>query len=278
VKCFEITNCSEQTRKNCIVWTSFQTSPEELDNIKCWVIKGVYHEENKAQLIKCRKCNYYMMMNRETGILSDIRSDIATITCDGVINNDRTRALEKVWSTLKQNKKFKIILDFSSVNNIYSCGLGLLVKMHKEAQNENGHLIVTGVQGYVLTIFTSTKLSRLLHMAADRPAAIDFFDLQKKKIEEALEAERELAEKESAEKIKAAKALKATQRVVSCWEYWENHNPKNATKCDQCFRKNSPKKENCWVVEGVIEGVSFQYVNEECEGCKYYQIYGPTSD
>ncbi len=263
MKCFEITNCSEKKRKSCYVWTSFQNSPEELDNIKCWVLKGAYLQENKSQLIKCKKCNYYLMMNRDHGIVTDTRSDIATICCDGVINSDKTRALEKVWETLIKNGKYNVILDISQVNNIYSCGLGLLVKMHKDAQANKGMLIVTGVQGYALAIFISTKLSKLLFMAADQKAALQLFDLQKKKLEE--------AEKEAAQK---AVPNKTPRKRIPCWDFSENHHPNNQNSCDECFKKISPSRKPCWIVEGLIEGISFQYINEKCEACDYFQEFG----
>jgi len=264
VKCFEITSCSEKKRKSCHVWTSFQNSPEELDNIKCWVVKEAYFQKNKSQFLKCRKCNYYLMMNRDCGIITDIRSDIATICCDGVINSDKTRALEKVWETLIENGKYNVILDISQVNNIYSCGLGLLVKMHKDAQANNGMLIVTGVQGYALAIFTSTKLSKLLFMAADQKAALQLFNLQKKKQEE--------AEKETASS--PADSIKPPRKRIPCWDFFENHNPGSQINCEECSKRISPSRDPCWIVEGLIEGISFQYINEKCETCCYFLKYG----
>lgn len=266
MKCFEITNCSEKERKSCYVWTSFQNSPEELDNIKCWILKGAYPQQNKTQLQKCRKCNYYLMMNRNDGIETDTRTDIATISCDGVINSDKTRALEKVWETLIKNGRYNVILDLSQVNNIYSCGLGLLVKMHKDAQTNKGMLIVTGVQGYALAIFTSTKLSKLLFMAADHQAALQLFDIQKKKIDEAREAENLTA----AIQTTSAKPRKR----IPCWDFFENQHPDNVTSCEECFKKISPSRDPCWIVEGLIEGISFQYTNEKCEMCTYFLEFG----
>lgn len=269
MKCFEITNCSEKKRKSCYTWTSFQSSPEELDNIKCWVLKGAYLQKNKLLLLKCRKCNYYLMMNRDNGIVTDSHSDIATICCDGVINSDKTHALEKVWETLVKNGKYKVILDISQVNNIYSCGLGLLVKMHKDAQANKGMLVVTGVQGYALAIFTSTKLSKLLFMAADQKAAIQLFDLQKKKLEE---AEMEAAQKEVVSEPVAS--IKPLRKRIPCWDFLEDHHHHSPINCEECFKKMSPSREPCWIVEGLIEGISFQYINEKCETCDYFLKFG----
>lgn len=266
MKCFEITNCNEKKRKSCYIWTSFQSSPEELDNIKCWVLKGVYQPENKAQLAKCHKCNYYLMMNRNTGIQTDIRTDIATICCDSPINNDKTRALEQVWNKLKQSGKYNVILDLSQVTNIYSCGLGLLVKMHKEAQDNNGKLVITGLQGYALAIFTSTKLSKLMVMAADHQAALQFFEMHRKKSEDS-----DKTKQKPEDTIKSAQPAK---KRIPCWEFFGNKNPSNATNCDECFKKISPSLKPCWIVEGLIEGISFQYINEDCEMCEYFLEFG----
>ena len=257
MKCFEIASCTEQERKACYVWASFQTSPQELENIKCWVIKGAYQEENKAQLKKCRRCTYYNAMQKNSSIASDCSNDETIITCNGSLNNDQTRALETVWNKLTQNSKWKIILDITLVNNIYSCGLGLLVKMHKDVEAKKGMMVITGAQGYVLAIFNSTKLSRIFHMAPDRRAALEKLDEFRRKQEEALK------------KIETPVNIPPKKRIP-CWQYWEGHNPKNATRCDECFKKVSPSKEPCWIVEGMIEGISFQYVNEECEGCSYF--------
>ena len=230
MKCYEMTGCSEQDRNACFVWTSLKNTPEEMNDIKCWVLKGAYHGENKILLENCRKCKYYLTMNRDTGIESETTADAAIISCEGSINNDRTRALDMVWENLKKNGKYNVILDLSQVNNIYSCGLGLLVKIHKETQSNQGTLVISGAQGYVLAIFTSTKLSRIIRMAPDKRTAIESFEQQRKK-------------KEHAQKVAAEKAAAmAPKKRVPCWEYWNGHNPKNATGCDECFRKVSTSK------------------------------------
>ncbi len=269
MKCFEITNCSERKRKSCYVWTSFQSSPEELDNIKCWVIKGANLQKNKSQHLKCRKCNYYLMMNHDHGDEINTHDDIATISCDGIINNDKTRALEKVWETLSKNGKYNVILDISQVNNIYSCGLGLLVKMHKDAQTNKGMLILTGVQGYPLAVFTSTKLSKLLFMAADKKAAFHLFDIQRKKQEE---AQKETAQNDVADSEPLP--TKTSRKRIQCWEFFENHHPGHLTNCEECPKKISPSKKFCWIEEGLIEGILFQYINEKCKTCDYFLKFG----
>ncbi|MBD3322509.1 MAG: STAS domain-containing protein [Chitinivibrionales bacterium] len=263
MKCYELAKCTPEQQEKCYVWNSFRDNPDDFENIKCWVLKSVHHQENRDLLKKCLKCRYYLMMNRDTGLVSDFDADIAKVSCEGVINNDKTRAILEVWEKLKESKKSKVILDLSSVNNIYSCGLGMLVKVHKEAEEAGGLMVVVGAQGYVLASFESTKLSRLLKLAGDNREAREIFDTLKKKKEEAV------VRKEPGEK---------PRQRPPCWEYWNNHNPGNATTCDECFKKINPSQEPCWIVEGMIEGVSFQYVNEDCESCDFFLEFGVPAD
>lgn len=260
MKCFEITKCSEKDRETCFVWNSFRETPEDMNEVKCWVLKGVYQAENRKQLSTCQKCKYYLLMNRESGVVSDYDADVAIITLDNVLNNDRTKALEKVWGTVLENGKTLVLIRMENVNNVYSCGLGMLIKIHKEAQAAGGMAVVEGAHGYVMTVLESTKLNRILHLASDMAQARELFAQFREKIERPVEPE--------------GVAEESPKERPPCHAYWNNHNPRNATNCDECFRKIKPSDDPCWIVEGVIEGVSFQYVNEDCEDCPYFQEFG----
>lgn len=270
MKCFEVTKCPDEVRSACYVWNCFKENPADMENLKCWVIKGVYQEGNRDHLEKCHACEYYKAQNGERGVQSQFDANVATITCEGVINNDRSRAIERVWADLKARGKTRVVLNITNVNNIYSCGLGVIITVHKEAKLAGGMLVVVGMQGYVKLMFESTKLHRLLHTARDLREAADLFDAVAKK--EAAKAATPVA-------VAAAvvEKPKVHKKRISCWEYWRNHNPRNATKCDECFRKINPTTQPCWIVEGMIEGVSFQYINEECEGCEYYNEFNESN-
>jgi len=99
VKCYEVQKCSQEEREACYVWNSFRDNPQDMDNVKCWVLKGAYQEESGQQLKQCKQCAYFITMNRETGIVSDSDADVAVVTCEGTINTERTKALEKCGKT-----------------------------------------------------------------------------------------------------------------------------------------------------------------------------------
>jgi anti-sigma B factor antagonist len=255
------------------VWNSFRDNPQDIDNVKCWVLKGAYQEESGAQLKRCRQCAYFITMNQDSGIASDTDTDVATVTCEGTVNAERTKALEKVWENLRQHNRVKIILDITRVNNIYSCGLGAIIKIHKESLAAKGLLVVVAVDGYVTNLFSVTKLSRLLRIVKNHRDAHDIFDALKNRDAEMQKKVAAVA----AETAAAVKPAKPKERP-SCWVYWKNHNPANATTCDECFKKIKPTGQPCWIVDGMIEGISFQYVDEECESCKYFEEFSGVTE
>ena len=180
MKCYEVRKCSKEEREACYVWNSFRDNPQDIENVKCWVLKGAYQEESGEQLKKCKQCAYFIALNRDAGVASEGDTEVAVITCEGAINTERTRALEKVWETLRQQNRVKIILDLSRVNNIYSCGLGAIIKIHKETLAAKGQLVVVVTDGYLTNLFAVTKLSRLLRIVKNNREARDVFDAVKK--------------------------------------------------------------------------------------------------
>jgi anti-anti-sigma factor len=263
MKCYEVKPCTAGDRESCYVWNTFKDNPADLDGVKCWVMKGASSDDNPKQKAACQKCKYYIMMNRESGIVGNYSSDVAIINCEGLLNSERTRALEQVWETLKQKNKFKVLLRLDKLNNIYSCGLGLFIKIHREAAAQKGLLVLAGAQGYVTAVLDSSKLTKVFKMAADEREASAIFAELRKKEEEAAKP-----------KIEEVKPPAPPKKREPCYVYFKNHNPKNATNCDECSRKINPTDQPCWIVEGVIEGISFQYVNEDCEECPYYEEFG----
>jgi anti-anti-sigma factor len=278
VKCYEATKCGEKERETCYVWNHFHEHPEDMEDLKCWVIKGTYHEEHLDQTKKCRKCGYYVALNRENGIDARHDADIALVSCAGSINYEKTMAIGQVWEALKKHQKHKVMFDISNVNTIYSCGLSLLVKMHREASAADGMLVVVGGRDHLRQILHSSMLSKILHLAPEHESARQLFDAMAQKKKEYAQQKAALAKKAQEEAARAAEAAKPKppppKRFVRCWEYWQNHNPRNATTCNECFHRLNPKAQACWVIEGLVEGVTFHFVNESCLDCAYFEEFG----
>ncbi|MBD3422750.1 MAG: STAS domain-containing protein [Chitinivibrionales bacterium] len=202
------------------------------------------------------------MMDRESGVTADFEGDLALITCEGVINNEKTRGLASVWHMLKQATHTRVLLDLSNTNNIYSCGLGVLLRMHKEAEESGGMLVISGAQGYVKTIFESTKVNRVLHLAPDNRLARELFGAQRNRYHTQESADR------------APQQTPAQQHHPAYWEFRQHHSRRDGHACVQCKYAGGNPQLPCWIVEGEIEGVSFRYINEDCEKCDYFKNYG----
>jgi anti-anti-sigma factor len=263
MKCYQTRPCSEKQRQHCYVWKSFADNPDELENVKCWVLKGAYQHDNRKQLVQCQSCEYYQALNIKSGIDSSLQTTSGRISCQGVLNNDRTRVLEQVWASIPPQARKRVVLQLGELNNIYSCGLGMLIRMHQETEQAGGILVVEGASGYVEELLHSSRLDRILNLSKSEAESHALFE----KFEQSTPPT-------TAAPAQSPSAQPLTK--VPCFEYWNNHNPKNATNCDECFQKKEPSSRPCWIVDGVIEGVSFEYVNEECEQCEYYRRFGGT--
>lgn len=240
-----------------------------MEDIKCWIIKNVYHPDQKQQLAKCKKCSYYLQMNKSSGVSSDTTQATAIIKCTGSLNNDKVRALEKVWETVKKSGKKHFVLDIAEVSNIYSCAIGMIVKIFTEIEQLNGRLIISGAQDFTMSLLKTVHIDKMIQFESDTSEALNTFDELIRRQEE------EIRLKEEAEKEAEAAKIAARKRPP-CWEYFNNHNPKNATKCDECFRKATQNTSPCWIVDGHIEGISFQFISEDCLACSYFEEFGNT--
>jgi anti-anti-sigma factor len=293
VKCYDVKKCSDQERAECYVWKNFGANPQEMEGIQCWVFKGAF-DENGSQSQACRKCKYYQALNGEVNVDADQASDLAVVGCSGQVNDEKSASLAKVWDTLKKHNRYKVILDFSRVTTIYSIGLSMLVKINREAVTGGGMMVIVVGQGPVYQILQTTKLAKVLPITADMTAARNLFDAAAKRKQATAAAEKAQRDAEAAQKAAAdAEARRAAmpqpmpmpqpqaqaqpKKFVRCWEYWNGQNPKNATKCDDCYQKKNPKPQACWIVEGNVEGVTFYFVNEACVDCKYFEEFGRVS-
>jgi anti-anti-sigma factor len=266
MKCYEATKCPPKDRENCFVWKNFRDNPKDLENVKCWILKDGCNDENEEQQKKCRRCNYYRLANTDSGIAFASETDYAIVKCEGSLNNERNNALKKVWQTLKSHGKMRVLLDLSRTDTIYSSGLATIVTMQKETKEAGGLLIVLCNDDYIKNLFHVAKVSRIVAIMDTIRDAHDAF-----------QAHKELRNKKAAQIVESRERPKPEQppreRPV-CHVYWKNRNPHNATSCDECSKKIKPTSQPCWIVDGIIEGVSFQYVNEDCERCRYYEEFG----
>jgi anti-sigma B factor antagonist len=239
-----------ESRKKCNLWNAFENNQQDFENIKCWILRSVHEAGNDITDDKCLNCSYYKAINSETDTASDLKANSAYIVCNGKLSNERSSALTKAWEFLKKRRKNVVILDMSNCNNVYSSGLGTIIRIHKETQNSGGILVIICPDGYIKNLFHVTRVSRILNIVKNQQEARVTVDAHKKHTETASCNSNTLCE------------TKSSRSIPACFEYWTNKNPQNSNNCDVCLRKRIFSKHPCWIVDDVIEGVSFQYVND----------------
>jgi len=167
MKCYEITGCSEEQRKNCFVYKNFQNNIGDMENIACWVLKRGSVEINSDDQKMCDKCPYYAAMNEQSITVNLDEHENVIIECCGTLNTVRSAALGNVADKLKNDKKSRVILDLSSVSNVYSCALSMIVRFHLQCEELGGTFVIAGATGYVMVAFKTASFHRFIKQAQD---------------------------------------------------------------------------------------------------------------
>lgn len=78
------------------------------------------------------------------------------------INLDDSKAVESAILNNCNSKLKHVVFDFSIVNNLYSSGLGLIVRVRKFVQDRGGVLVIVNVSGRILEIIKALNLDRII--------------------------------------------------------------------------------------------------------------------
>lgn len=142
-----------------------------MENLSCWILKKGISSGSAEKSRNCIECSYYRKMNQNAINVDLGDHDTVIVECRGVLNSLRSDALGKVADRLKKVKKGRVIIDLTSVNNIYSCALGMIVRFYKQCDQLEGRLIIVGAAGYVRVALTTARLDRFILMVDTRNEA-----------------------------------------------------------------------------------------------------------
>lgn len=67
----------------------------------------------------------------------------------------------------------KILIDFDAVRFIASRMLGLLLELSRRAEGGKGKIVICALHGEVRDVFATTRLDRMLTVAADKRQGLD---------------------------------------------------------------------------------------------------------
>jgi hypothetical protein len=143
--------------------------------------------------------------------------------------------------------------------------LGIMLHSFKMLKEKSGEIFLLNPTDSFTALLRSTMLIKILPFARSAEEAEARI---KRKEEEIKTGEARRKEEETQKRKKEAETLR-------CWDFWKGHHPNNATPCEICHYKVSGSRSPCWNVVGEIEGLTFEYINEECLDCQYYIRLNP---
>ncbi|MFC1631765.1 STAS domain-containing protein [Candidatus Omnitrophota bacterium] len=100
---------------------------------------------------------------------------VVILDMSGEINISTSPEVRKAFDQLINEKKNKILLNFSAVDYIDSSGLATLVEMLQRLKRYGGLLRLSGVSEKVKSLFEITKLDRLFKIFPSEEEAIKDF-------------------------------------------------------------------------------------------------------
>jgi anti-sigma B factor antagonist len=69
----------------------------------------------------------------------------------------------------------KLLLNFSNVDFMSSAALGKLIRLHQRMTQVGGKLILCGISKDIMTVFTLTKLDKMLKIVKDEQTGLGAF-------------------------------------------------------------------------------------------------------
>jgi anti-sigma B factor antagonist len=82
----------------------------------------------------------------------------------GRLDQSLSPQLLETLTGLLENGRYKLIVDLSGVNFINSGGLRCLITAWRKARAEKGDVILFGLNGHVLNVFTMAGFDKIFHI------------------------------------------------------------------------------------------------------------------
>lgn len=102
-----------------------------------------------------------------------ITDDLWLVGINGRLDQGLNPELEQQLTALLNDGKCNLIVDLSQTTYINSGGLRTLVTGWRKARQQDGHLVLCGLNGRLLEIFSMVGFDQLFQIFPDRQAAQD---------------------------------------------------------------------------------------------------------
>lgn len=94
------------------------------------------------------------------------KSDFIWITLPDAINMDTYKPIEKEIGARLNTDYMRVVLDMSETNNIFSSGLGLIIRVHKLVTKSNGAICLVNVSKKIRAILEIVHLDKVFTLYA----------------------------------------------------------------------------------------------------------------
>jgi anti-anti-sigma regulatory factor len=89
---------------------------------------------------------------------------VATKSSPGVVGGTEVHWLDEAKNAAEQSTDHEIVVDISAVDRIVSAELNQLIRLHLHLKEEGRLLVLQHAQHHLWSIFTMTRLNRLIEI------------------------------------------------------------------------------------------------------------------
>ena len=130
--------------------------------------RGTQNAERRTMNAERLKCYKEMLMEQEQSrIIVESGTDvtIVTFTEERIVDEEQIRELQKSFEPIiEKNQDKELILNFINVKFMTSALLGLLVRIHKNVCELDGHLRLSNLDSNLRKVFEITQLTKVFEI------------------------------------------------------------------------------------------------------------------
>ncbi len=110
----------------------------------------------------------------------DVQEDILIIKADGDLNAETADEFVESIGKLVDAGLRSIIIDCSELDHISSCGLAVLVRLHRRMEEKIGDVKIAAVKSLIVNVLRMTRLNKVFSIYPDVESARQAFKVEKK--------------------------------------------------------------------------------------------------
>jgi anti-sigma B factor antagonist len=97
------------------------------------------------------------------------------ITLEGAVDSITHHLMARTIKQLFQEKRFRLVIDFTNVSYLASAGIGVLINALSESQANKGNIVILSPTATVRQTLTLFGLNEIIPVAQDRKSATALF-------------------------------------------------------------------------------------------------------